>query len=135
KSLPQCYLGVGFQDIDDDRAATLNLPGNHGIEITVVAENSPAMKAGILIGDIVLEYNGKPVVDMDAFSKYVFETPVNREISLTIQRNGERLTLPLVTGSRVLVARNTLAAIQPRPVVPNRAQGITHDTPRATMSW
>ncbi len=132
--MPRCYLGIGFQDIDPEKNKGLDLPPQSGIEITMVAENSPAMKAGLKIGDIILSYNGAPVKGMDSFSRFVYDTPVNREIKLGVLREGAREDIALVTGARVLIVKKVFPQIRTAPN-PLRARQANHDIPRATMSW
>ncbi len=132
--MPRCYLGIGFQDIDPERSKALNLQPQSGIEVTMVAENSPAMKAGLKIGDIILSYNGAPVKGMDSFSRFVYDTPINREIKLGVQRDSSQQEIALVTGARVLIVKKVFPQIRTVPN-PTRARQATHDTPRATMSW
>src|SRR5215472_10603962 len=55
------YLGIGVRDIDSDSAKKFNLKEVRGAEITSVSEDSPAAKAGLKEGDVVLEFNGQPV--------------------------------------------------------------------------
>src|SRR3954447_3389409 len=55
------YLGIGGVDITAERAKTLNLKEERGVEVSSVTEDGPAAKAGIKDGDVVLEYNGQPV--------------------------------------------------------------------------
>jgi serine protease Do len=94
------YLGVNLAEIDTGRAKELKLKEDYGVEITRVEENSPAEKAGIKAGDVVLEYNGQRVEGMEQFGRMVRETPPGREVKLTISRNGANQTLAAVLGSR-----------------------------------
>ncbi len=87
------YLGVNLAEIDANRAKELKLKEDYGVEITRVEENSPAEKAGVKPGDVVLEYNGQRVEGMEQFGRMVRETPPGREVKLTISRNGATQTL------------------------------------------
>jgi serine protease Do len=82
------YLGVGVRDVDTDTAKKLNLKEVRGVEITSVDENSPASKAGLKDGDVVLEYNGQPIEGRAQLSRMVSETPVGRTAKLGVWRNG-----------------------------------------------
>lgn len=94
------YLGVNLAEIDDNRAKELKLKEDYGVEITRVEESSPAEKAGVKPGDVVLEYNGQRVEGMEQFGRMVRETPPGREVKLTISRNGTTQTLTAALGSR-----------------------------------
>src|SRR5579863_4617235 len=83
---PGGYLGVGIQEITGDRAKALKLPSDTGVEITRVAPDSPAEKAGLKSGDVVLQINGNKVESLEQASKLVRETPVGREVKLEVFR-------------------------------------------------
>jgi serine protease Do len=94
------YLGVNLAEVDSNRAKELKLREDYGVEITRVEDNSPADKAGVKPGDVVLEYNGQRVEGMEQFGRMVRETPPGREVKLTVSRNGAPQTLTAVLGSR-----------------------------------
>ncbi|HTB19701.1 MAG TPA: PDZ domain-containing protein [Bryobacteraceae bacterium] len=94
------YLGVNLAEIDANRAKELKLKEDYGAEITRVEESSPAEKAGLKPGDVVLEYNGQRVEGMEQFGRMVRETPPGREVKLTISRNGATQTLTALLGTR-----------------------------------
>ncbi len=90
---PGSYLGIGIQEITAERAKALKLREEAGVEVTRVAPDSPADKAGLKEGDVVLQYNGTKVEGLEQLSRLVRETPVGREAKLDIFRNGAPLTL------------------------------------------
>lgn len=94
------FMGVNLADIDSERARTLKLRDVHGVEITRIEENSPAAKAGLKVGDVVLEYNGQRVEGMEQFGRFVRETPVGREVKLLISHDGNQTTVPVTIGAR-----------------------------------
>jgi len=94
------YLGVSLAEIDANRAKELKLKEDYGVEITHIEEGSPAEKAGVKPGDVVLEYNGQRVEGMEQFGRMVRETPPGREIKLTISRDGAPQTLTAMLASR-----------------------------------
>ena len=87
------YLGVNLAEIGADRARELKLKETYGVEITRVEDSSPAEKAGLKSGDVVLEYNGQRVEGMEQFGRLVRETPAGREVKLLISRNGATQTI------------------------------------------
>jgi serine protease Do len=97
---PTSYMGVNLADITSERAQALKLRDVYGVEITRIEENSPAEKAGLKVGDVVLEYNGQRVEGMEQFGRFVRETPVGREVKLLISRDGNQRTLTVTIGSR-----------------------------------
>ena len=92
-SPPGSYLGIGIQEITAERAKALKLREEAGVEVTHVAPDSPAEKAGLKEGDVVLQYNGTKVEGLEQLSRLVRETPVGREAKLDIFRNGAPMTL------------------------------------------
>ncbi|MEO8129896.1 MAG: PDZ domain-containing protein [Bryobacteraceae bacterium] len=94
------FLGIGVSEIDADRAKALNLKEERGVEVTRVEEDSPAAKAGLKTGDVVLEYGGQRVEGTEQFVRLVHETPVGREMKLSISRNGTLQSVAVKTGAR-----------------------------------
>jgi serine protease Do len=92
------YLGIGGLDITAERAKALNLKDERGVEVSSVAEDGPAAKAGIKGGDVVLEFNGQPVQGTTQFQRMVRETPVGRQVKITIWRNGAAQTVTATVG-------------------------------------
>ena len=127
------FLGVAIQEIDSDRAKALKLPEEAGVEVTRIAPDSPAEKAGIKTGDVLTQYNGQRVEGMDQFSRMVRETPAGREVRIGILRNGSAQTIsakiaarPLITGQ--LVPAPTASALQPFDY-------LFPDIPQSRMTW
>ncbi len=94
------YLGVGVVDVDSERARTLKLKEDRGVEISSVTEGGPADKAGIKQGDVVLEYNGQAVEGMTQFQRLVHETPAGRQVKVEVWRSGGPLTLTATVETR-----------------------------------
>ena len=94
------YLGVGLLEIDEDRAAELGMGEPHGVEISNVAPDSPAERAGIQERDAVLEYAGQRVMGVEHFVRLVKETPVGRKVKLHVRREGAELDLQAAIGER-----------------------------------
>jgi serine protease Do len=129
------YLGVGVRDVDAERKKALNLKEERGAEITSVQEDTPASKAGLKTGDVVLEYAGQRVESMEQFIRLVRETPAGREVKLVVVRNGAQVNLT----ARPENGRNRLESgirlMSPMPAISIREFGRTMDTPRAAMYW
>ena len=129
------YLGVGVVEITPERAKSLNLKDEHGVEITRVEEDSPAGKAGIKAGDVVLEYNGQRVEGVDQFMRLVRETPPGRDVKLSLSRSGspQQLTVRTMARKAWLASRFGEQAVElPRIEMPDIR---IPDVPRAFMSW
>ncbi len=132
------YLGVAVVDIDTERAKALNLKEERGVEVKSVKEDSPAAKAGIKEGDVVLEFNGQRVEGTEQFVRLVHETPAGRSCSLLLSRNGATQTLTAAVGMRragdmyFFDLEGGDAPMQ--PVAPLPSIRIP-DVPHALMSW
>lgn len=87
------FLGVGVEEIDHERAQALGLREEHGVEVKSVEPGSPAAKAGLKDGDVVLDYNGQRVEGVEQFTRLVGETPVGRQCRLGVWRNHAAQTL------------------------------------------
>jgi serine protease Do len=124
------FLGVAIQEIDSNRARELKLSEEAGVEVTRIAPDSPAEKAGIKTGDVVTQYNGQRVEGMDQFSRMVRETPAGREVKIGIIRNGA----PQIITAKI-VARPALSGqLIPAPVQ-NPFELRFPDMPQSRMTW
>ena len=124
------FIGVGVSEIDAERAKVLKLREEHGVEVTRVEDDGPAAKAGVKVGDVILEYNGQRLEGAEQLLRLVRETPPGREIKFSISRGGSPQTILVRTG-----ARKTWAA---KPVeVPGMEMGEFRvpDIPKAFMTW
>ena len=94
------YLGIGVADITAARAKALNLKEERGAEVTNVAKDSPAAKAGIKEGDVVLEYDGAAVHGIEQLTRMVRETPIGRQVKISVWRGGAAQTLSATIEAR-----------------------------------
>jgi C-terminal processing protease CtpA/Prc len=94
------YLGIGVQEIDPEHARKLKISEPHGAEVTHVGDDSPAAKAGLKEGDVVLEFNGQRVEGVEQFVRLVRETPPGRTVKLLINRGGNTQTVAATVGDR-----------------------------------
>jgi serine protease Do len=93
------FLGVAVTDIDPDRASRVKLNEERGIEVTHVAEGSPADKAGIAPGDVLLSYNGENILSSQQFVRMVQETPIGRKVKIQLWRNEATKAVTAAIGS------------------------------------
>ncbi len=90
------YLGVVIQDLDQGLARAFGLEHPRGALVAQVMPDSPARRAGLKTGDIILSYNGTPLRDSTQLPPLVGQTPVGESATLVIQRDGKRRTLQVV---------------------------------------
>ncbi len=92
------YLGVYLQEITEDLKDALDLPSLDGVLISDVVENTPASKAGIKSRDVIIEFDGKPVKDMQSFRVQVAATSVNRAVPVKLIRDSNVKTITVTIG-------------------------------------
>ncbi len=77
------WLGVTIQPLTPELAKAFQREDKRGALVSSVADGSPAQKAGLKPGDIITEYNGRPVAKSDDLPRAVAETPVGKDVTLT----------------------------------------------------
>lgn len=88
-------IGVTIRDVEDTDAKTAKLAAPSGVVIEEVSEDSPASKAGLKKGDIVVEFDGERVRGVRHFTRLVQETPVGRKVQTAVMRDGQKLSLTI----------------------------------------
>ena len=94
------YLGIGIAPVDEDVAAALGLQKDRGEIVQRVEPGQGAEKAGMKAGDIVLRVNGRDVTPDQTLSYIVANTAPGQRIPVEVIRDGKRLTLNAVVGTR-----------------------------------
>ncbi|GFE62687.1 DegQ family serine endoprotease [Geobacter sp. AOG2] len=84
------YLGVRFQPLTADLAKSFGLDSDKGALVANVEKDGPAEKAGLKAGDIILEYDGKPINEGNELPRYVAVTPIDKKVKLVIFRDGKK---------------------------------------------
>ena len=86
-------IGVTIRDVDENDAKAGKMTQPSGVVIEEVAEDSPASKAGLKKGDIVVEFDGERVRSVRQFTRLVQETPAGRNAQAAVVRDGQKLTI------------------------------------------
>ncbi len=92
------WLGVRIQEVTKEIADAMNLSKTEGALVASVGEKSPADKAGVKAGDIILEFDGKKIDTMRTLPKVVANTQVGKNVQLKIWRNKKLITKNLKLG-------------------------------------
>ncbi|MDH7500087.1 MAG: DegQ family serine endoprotease [candidate division NC10 bacterium] len=87
------WLGVGIQRITPQLAKSFGLKEEGGVLVSQVFKDSPAERAGIKQGDVILEFDGKVTKEIGELSRTVATSPVGKSVTLKIFREGKTLTL------------------------------------------
>jgi serine protease Do len=82
------WLGVETREVTASNVKELKLPGERGVVIGKVLDDSPAAKAGLKDNDVITEINGQRVEGATQFRRMIREIPAGRSVQLTVWRNG-----------------------------------------------
>lgn len=105
------YLGVNIQNITPELAEAFNLEDRKGALVGGVMPDSPASKAGLRSGDVILKFNGTDVTDSRRLQLAVAQSRPGSEVPVEILRDGKRETLALTV--KQLPGEKTLASNSP----------------------
>jgi len=92
------WLGVKIQTVTGDIAETLGLPENTGALIAAVTPDSPASKAGLVAGDVILKFDGKDVTSMRGLPKMVAQAAVGQAVDIELLRKGQKQNAQVTVG-------------------------------------
>jgi serine protease Do len=119
------YLGVSIQNIDDDLRQSLGLSNAKGALVTEVMEGSPAEKAGIRRGDVIMKWRGREVRSSSALTHAVSRTPVGESVECEYVRDGKTATVSVVVAERPADIDRRATAGEPSPESALRKLGVT----------
>jgi len=94
------YIGVYLQDITKELASYLDLNSTEGALIRYVVPDSPAEKAGLRQGDVILKINNKPIKSSSDVSDIVSNTEIGQKLELLIYRNGRTKSVTVTVGKK-----------------------------------
>lgn len=89
------HIGIGITDVTPENAKFFNQSSASGAVVTQVDPDSPGGKAGLQIGDVITEIDGKKVTDAGELQVVVGEKQPDTKIDLTVDRNGKTMTIPV----------------------------------------
>ncbi len=119
------WLGVQIQDVTRELAESFGMDRPYGALVSKVIEGSPAEKAGIKIGDIVVEFNGHEIETSGELPPIVGMTPVGEDARVKFIREGDGKTLIVKIG--LLPDQEQLAAIENQEKTVNRMEVVVSD--------
>ena len=124
------WLGVRIQDLTDDLAEGFGLDSTKGVLVNSVQEG-PAKEGGMLDGDIIVSFDGKPVADTRGLVRTVANSPVGESVRVIVLREGKSITLKVTLGRR----EDAEKAVQTSAVEPEEAPApVTKDVLGLTLS-
>jgi serine protease Do len=92
------YLGIGIEQMTPALAKQFGVAGSDGTLVTEVTEGSPAAKAGLQRGDVILGMNGEAISDSTQFRLQISELAPNSTVHLKVMRSGKQMDVPVTLG-------------------------------------
>ena len=91
------YIGVSGQDVPIHRRVVrfFNLPVETGVLIVAAEPNGAAARAGLQMGDVIIEFKGKPVAGIADLHRYLVSYEEDNSADITVIRHTEKLTFPV----------------------------------------
>jgi serine protease Do len=107
---PRSYLGVSIQPVTRSLKRSLRLPSRQGALVAEVVPNSPAQKAGIMAGDVIVKFDGKKVKKSSDLPWLASTAGIGKTVEIVVRRGGKRYKV-----------QATLAAKDPRDALTLKA--------------
>jgi len=98
-SVSRGWLGVSIQPVTEEIAASFGLKKAAGALVNEIVAGSPASKAGIKQGDVIVAIDGTDIKEVSHLQRLVADLPVGKKVEVKIFREGKVLKLPLVIAS------------------------------------
>jgi serine protease Do len=91
-------LGVLIQKVTPEIAESLGMDKGRGALVANVSKDGPAEKAGVKVGDVIIEFDGKEIKDSGDLPIIVARTPVDRKVRMKVLRDKKELQLTVSVG-------------------------------------
>ena len=108
----RAWMGVTLAELPPELADGFGIKDSHGVLVQSVLDGQPAARAGLRRNDVIVEFDGKPVTDMQKFRLEIADRPVGTRVALVVLREGHRVPLTLTLAERTDAA---LAQSTPQP--------------------
>lgn len=92
-SVSRGWLGVLIQEVTRELAESFGMENPHGALVAKVLDDSPAAAAGLEVGDVIIEFNGKKVMRSSSLPPLVGRAKVGQEADVTVVRNKQRRSI------------------------------------------
>lgn len=92
------YLGVLIQKVTPEIADSLGMDKGYGALVANVSKDGPAEKAGVKVGDVIIEFDGKEVKDSGDLPIIVARTPVDKKVRMKVLRDKKEVILSVSVG-------------------------------------
>ena len=126
------WLGVTIQDLTPEIAEHFGIKEEKGSLVTDVVKGSPAEKAGFRRGDLIIEFDGKPVKDSTSLRNMVANTPPGKTVPVKVIREGKEVVLNVTLGefpeerviSSATAEENVLRGVHVQELTPELREGL-----------
>jgi len=129
------WLGVYIQDLTSGLSKSFGFDGTDGVLVGDVTPGGPSAKAGLESGDIITEYDGQPVTDMQKLRERVAETRPGQKVKLRVFRDGKTRTVRLKIGELEAEVASSSGQTEPdelgiavRSLTPDIARQLGYDS-------
>jgi serine protease Do len=119
------YLGISIQDVTPELAAALKLSGTSGVLVSGVTPDTPAAKAGITRGDVILKINGESMTSSSQLRNVVAAAGRGAKVKLEISRAGKTMTLTADLGELPAGLGGATSNPAPTESGPGTVSGLT----------
>jgi len=109
------WLGVRIQEVTDEIADGLQMDTAAGALVAGVTEKGPAEEAGIQPGDVIVEFDGKPITEMHVLPRLVADEPIGKKVRVIVIRKNERQEIEVTLGRLEDAEREMTAAESEAP--------------------
>jgi serine protease Do len=127
-SVTRGYLGVNIQDVTDDIAASVGLAEAKGSLVTEPRPDSPAQRAGVLSGDVILKVNDQQIADSRDLARTIAGMQPGSTVNITVWRNGAEKVIPITLtelADEVALADQQQTTPTPEPQPTATMSGLT----------
>ena len=107
------YLGVSPENIGKENMSEYGLSSPRGVGISSVSQGSPAERAGLKKGDVILQFDGEPVTSSRKLLRLIGEAAPEQTVRLTISRNNSEQQVSVTLGQREDASRAYRALVTP----------------------
>lgn len=108
------WLGVKIQSVTPDIAESMGLTKPHGALVADVTKGSPSEKAGLLAGDVIIQFDGRTIADSKELPRVVAETEVGKEVDVKIVRSSKEMDVKVTLG-RLEDGEKQVAQVEAKP--------------------
>ncbi len=123
------YLGISPENIGKENMSEYGLSTPRGVGISSVSQNSPAERAGLKKGDVILQFDNEPVTSSRKLLRLIGEASPEQTVRLTISRNNSEQQVSVTIGKRTDISRTFRAG------TPDLNGYFRMNPPNAPQAW